>query len=525
MCDGVGKALVNNCDLFQLTVLAGTLRQANLQHGLPPAIFPRAQEQYESCRGLETANTSAKRQSIEKTSSKSLVHEFDDDGLDDLDLVEAASVEMGRESSRSFLNQPSQQTNGVSEFTTAANSNTNHYEQREIKPVQLPNGKWQCNHSCKNKLTCKHLCCREGLDKPRKTKEKSLTQDQTASKRSKKATNPQGRVIFESRKRKHSPEGPWYHIEQLDLTKTVPSLGFDGFARTIPSAAYDNGPAYQKRVGVEVLGSDKKFKSSRLLQNRDDPIVEEMRHFKPHCGNESNYSDEWVDGLPDLIDIKEQNGDDFVHTSVTNDVMDHSYGDLTASAMESLLVDIEDGSSDRSVTSIAEAEGEFETLSRNTEQVTSPSSVIVDGVVSSNTFQHHRMTDIPSKDVPTSLRSHRTKLFVTGSSSSSPTFERANDASKNPMEAGLPPQPKLSTSRMPTLAAEVLERHDSKSLENNATYKPTPDFVIDSGFTDEQQLDLSANKNEGKNNDDDDEDDDDLEAWIRQEFAEVVELV
>ncbi|KAK3349149.1 putative HFM1/MER3 protein [Lasiosphaeria hispida] len=42
------------------------------------------------------------------------------------------------------------------------------------EPVQLPNGKWQCNHPCsgdartKSGKPCTHRCCKEGLDKPRK---------------------------------------------------------------------------------------------------------------------------------------------------------------------------------------------------------------------------------------------------------------------------------------------------------------------------------------------------------------------
>lgn len=56
-------------------------------------------------------------------------------------------------------------------------------ESTELKsihePVQLPNGKWTCNHTCsggvllKNGKTCKHKCCVEGLDKPRKVATKA----------------------------------------------------------------------------------------------------------------------------------------------------------------------------------------------------------------------------------------------------------------------------------------------------------------------------------------------------------------
>ncbi|CDO73576.1 hypothetical protein BN946_scf185014.g46 [Trametes cinnabarina] len=33
-------------------------------------------------------------------------------------------------------------------------------------PKQLQNGNYECNHTCKEKARCRHLCCREGLAKP-----------------------------------------------------------------------------------------------------------------------------------------------------------------------------------------------------------------------------------------------------------------------------------------------------------------------------------------------------------------------
>lgn len=45
-----------------------------------------------------------------------------------------------------------------------------------VPSVQMANGKWTCNHECadgkllKNGKQCKHRCCHEGLDKPRKEK-------------------------------------------------------------------------------------------------------------------------------------------------------------------------------------------------------------------------------------------------------------------------------------------------------------------------------------------------------------------
>ncbi|KAF3388416.1 ATP-dependent DNA helicase MER3 [Penicillium rolfsii] len=49
-----------------------------------------------------------------------------------------------------------------------------------IEPVRLPNGNWACSHKCKNKTrqSCKHLCCRDGLEnhsKPRKPKKRAIS--------------------------------------------------------------------------------------------------------------------------------------------------------------------------------------------------------------------------------------------------------------------------------------------------------------------------------------------------------------
>jgi ATP-dependent DNA helicase HFM1/MER3 len=56
-------------------------------------------------------------------------------------------------------------------------------EAKISEPVQMENGKWRCNHKCrdaqgiyltKNGVPCKHLCCHEGLDRPRKIQKKRV---------------------------------------------------------------------------------------------------------------------------------------------------------------------------------------------------------------------------------------------------------------------------------------------------------------------------------------------------------------
>ncbi|GAA5829644.1 hypothetical protein JCM11251_000232 [Rhodosporidiobolus azoricus] len=42
------------------------------------------------------------------------------------------------------------------------------------EPRPRADGKYECNHACRDKTSCKHLCCREGLDKPPRRKAKSM---------------------------------------------------------------------------------------------------------------------------------------------------------------------------------------------------------------------------------------------------------------------------------------------------------------------------------------------------------------
>jgi len=50
----------------------------------------------------------------------------------------------------------------------------------DLKPKKMANGKWMCNHHCRNGQLlktgqpCKHMCCKEGLDKPRKIYKKKV---------------------------------------------------------------------------------------------------------------------------------------------------------------------------------------------------------------------------------------------------------------------------------------------------------------------------------------------------------------
>ncbi|KAK6538055.1 Sec63 [Orbilia ellipsospora] len=58
------------------------------------------------------------------------------------------------------------------------------------EPTQRDDGKWDCNHRCSDKTSCRHLCCREGLDHKPKPKRKLTIKDNTRKLESSQAALP-----------------------------------------------------------------------------------------------------------------------------------------------------------------------------------------------------------------------------------------------------------------------------------------------------------------------------------------------
>jgi ATP-dependent DNA helicase HFM1/MER3 len=108
------------------------------------------------------------------STSKGLSDEFGDDGLDDRDLLSVVD-------SCTDLEFP--HIDDIGDETVApTEQNTGKYQRKKRpdttvegwRPEKLDNGKWACNHKCKDKRACKHLCCREGCDNPPKAPKKSI---------------------------------------------------------------------------------------------------------------------------------------------------------------------------------------------------------------------------------------------------------------------------------------------------------------------------------------------------------------
>ncbi len=165
---------------------------------------------------------------------RSTTNEDFDDGINDEELVQASFGHLQFDDIDDYLDPPNTinrqkpAKNNLSkskqQIRTASNSRTMDANTTGDgdEPVQLANGKWACNHRCKDRSSCKHLCCKEGTDKPPKKKtsatksvqsqEDSIRQTQEQSGR--KGQSTQTKLQLTTIKRKRSAS-----IEHLDLTQ------------------------------------------------------------------------------------------------------------------------------------------------------------------------------------------------------------------------------------------------------------------------------------------------------------------
>lgn len=145
--------------------IVGTARCCILKHDIPPSDFPAPPPPADV------------HKSQDETNSSQRMDEFGTHDLDDEDMFAAVNVTEAARSdygSDDFIDIDDADLVKKAEVDKAKKTK----EPESLEPFQMANGRWTCNHTCrdgqllKNGQHCKHLCCREGLDKPRKLKRK-----------------------------------------------------------------------------------------------------------------------------------------------------------------------------------------------------------------------------------------------------------------------------------------------------------------------------------------------------------------
>lgn len=146
--------------------LASTQRSVSIKHGIPASLFP-VSSIGQTVIGRDTTNrndiaaksgssSSAANQKTQRVEED----EFGGDSIADEDfkIAEASGFQ------------------SIDDFTSDGElPRERPGEVHRLEPVRLQNGRWKCKHLCKDKKSCKHTCCREGLDKPPKLAKQKLS--------------------------------------------------------------------------------------------------------------------------------------------------------------------------------------------------------------------------------------------------------------------------------------------------------------------------------------------------------------
>lgn len=209
--------------------IAGSLRGATVKPKIAPSMFPALKPSAPDDTP-QRSNTSKRRvepvKPVRRRSNNS--DDFGDDGIDDEELVKATYGDLEFEHIDNFANPTDSITrkntakNKARNSATARAKTTNiNAEDDDPEPLQLSNGKWACKHACKDKNACKHLCCKEGMEKPPKkpavAKRTALDENTPVVEKAASIQRPkvtQSKLQLNASKRKISSA-----VEELDLTR------------------------------------------------------------------------------------------------------------------------------------------------------------------------------------------------------------------------------------------------------------------------------------------------------------------
>ncbi|KAE8223277.1 hypothetical protein CF319_g3670 [Tilletia indica] len=144
--------------------IAGSAVRSELRHSLPASSFPKV-----SVLG-KTAEDLDKERALQEL--EECIDFFDKDDDLDLDLDD-------REGRASTKPTPSKASIATPQ-TESKGAETEDEAESDHEPEKLPNGNYKCMHQCKS--SCRHLCCREGMERPPQKKKSGKKKASTTSK-------------------------------------------------------------------------------------------------------------------------------------------------------------------------------------------------------------------------------------------------------------------------------------------------------------------------------------------------------
>jgi ATP-dependent DNA helicase HFM1/MER3 len=209
--------------------IAGSMRGATVTPKIAPSMFSSRALKVVEPAPTHQPNMSRRRiENVPMQRKESVANDdYGDADIDDDALVKATLVDLDFAHIDNFSDPPdvitrnnTTKNKSIEEKNRAKTQAATAKDRDDAAPDQLPNGRWSCNHKCKDKEACKHYCCKHGLDKPsKKAAPKRVPtdewQDQPPPKSSMQRDNKiQAKLQLQAPKRKSSAA-----IEELDLTQ------------------------------------------------------------------------------------------------------------------------------------------------------------------------------------------------------------------------------------------------------------------------------------------------------------------
>lgn len=369
MCDTIGVSRLLLCLRSLLTRLAGTMRSAILQPKVPPHVFPAK-------KATENSNTQLGKPISKRTSSNSNsgskrkaldtgFDEFDDVGINDADL--ALAEKGGFESIDNFDDDARPNYSVPRKKQRSANAHND--ETTTNEPRQLANGKWACNHNCKDKTSCKHLCCREGLDKKPKPpksraskkepensadpKQTQLSLSVTKGAKTSATTQPSQQQRAVPAPDRNPPRGPemhnlnTLHNKTKSSTQSVSLLSATGSRARKPSP-----PIVLPRPGQpRSKTTEAARRAAQNVYSDDFGDIDDISLFDDHTTHGPSThsgpplekeSDQFGDGIEDMLDIfSPADKDDFHSRAPATAEDDHTKSSSLYGFDEDILLPLE----------------------------------------------------------------------------------------------------------------------------------------------------------------------------------------
>ncbi|KAE8269838.1 hypothetical protein A4X09_0g2499 [Tilletia walkeri] len=231
--------------------IAGSAVRSELRHSLPASSFPKV-----SVLG-KTAEDLDKERALQEL--EECIDFFDKDDDLDLDLDD-------REGRASTKPTPSKASIATPQ-TESKGAETEDEAESDHEPEKLPNGNYKCMHQCKS--SCRHLCCREGMERPPQKKKWGKKKASTTSKAT---AEPAGTPTLLERLRTDVEAQPAKDRKQktAQAAKAPTSRSGSGSHSAKPNAAPEREPPQLAGTGRLELSRTSKDKDP--LSDEDDEL-------------------------------------------------------------------------------------------------------------------------------------------------------------------------------------------------------------------------------------------------------------